>query len=646
MRNYRLLINDIEIDLSQDTILQLNKSTFNLGEFTSKVSYSNNIDIVLTPNNIKAFSYNNDINSINGLSKEKLKATLIINDINIFDNGVAFINSVSEKKINIMLASEAITFFQLTDKSLKLLDCNNLNVGWTAWHIANYNNINPDYSVDQIRYLLCETNTNTVYDTIGTVDNICIADLTHPSIRINEVMKRIINQAGYTEDFTDWADIVRDSFLYLSDTLQLLNAKMKASYGETPSHLYNGYNDFSYTQHNYDLKTYNIISGAQNIDYYGGGTIYYRVKYSGTYRVRVRGDVYVPQNQEQPITNINILLNINNGDTIIVNLNGQENNSFDHYIDVTLGASTYLWFMKIMVNADGKKSYTPFEAFPSEFYIKNFYCEITPITDMQILFGGTFEVNAGMPEIKQNEFFKAVCQLSFLIPEIDEQEKIIKLIPIKNIISNIANAQDLSNNYCGLKSQEYKFGKWAKNNVFQYKGDVMSEWYKGIGNVTIINELLEKEVVFFDSIFGATPEVIRTLNLESVAFCPIYEDGVFKNKLKPRIIYPKKIYNGKEYQLVNKDYTVVYGPIIDDPNFGAFIDLEWDNLLNNNIDAFSYIYNMRAVKVEVLLTDIEFHNLSLSRVIFIEQLQSYLYLQKVSGFVSGKKCTLEMIKIL
>jgi len=625
MLNYRLIINDIEIELDDKIVIQLNKYAYELGEFASKISYSNNIDIYLTPSNLKAFEFVNNINAFSKISKTKLTASLYINEVQIFNNGVAFVNSVSKDKINLMLTSEQITFYNLLDKSIQFTDYNDLNLDWTVQNIYDNNN-----NTEELSFLLNETNSNTTNDTIHRTDNKAIADLTHPSIRVDSLMKRIINQAGYTEDFTLWDDIVKNSYILCSNT-EVKNTDNYIGIWNRPQ--ITNYQFLSNAVGALDrlILFQNIAQGPNNFDNFGGQILFYRVKYAGTYRVRVKGKITNPSGRANAI-----YLNTNSGAVQICS-SYDLIWDFDYYYDLVLDNS-FNWFISIFLRHSCI-------ATNDNVSIQDFECEITPQTPLKILFGGEFKINAGLPDIKQTDYFKAICQLSFMVPKIDEISKIVQLIPIKDIISNISNVQDLSNNFIELKSMEFKYGKWAQLNNFTYESDILSEGVNGIGKITIANDLLGKETEFIKSIFSASAEVVRTGENIAVAYCPMYDSGIYKNKLKPRILYPKQLLDGKGIILTDKSYSS-YGLTINDPYFGTFEDLSFDILLTNNIDAFSYVFDMRFCKIEILVSEIEYYELNLYNLIYINQLQSYFYINKISGYTAGKSCILDAIKIL
>jgi hypothetical protein len=145
--------------------------------------------------------------------------------------------------------------------------------------------------------------------------------------------------------------------------------------------------------------------------------------------------------------------------------------------------------------------------------------------------------------------------------------------------------------------------------------------------------------------FSASQEVPRMSGLP-FAYTPIYEYGVWKGGLKPKLLVPEPISGTVEFHEGNGAVlgtaTGVEAGVFD------LVDnsIAFNKMINSEFKEFSAILSeMKQIDVEIYLPLSVFHSFDQFRPVFIKQLSSYFYCNKINGWENGEICTAELIKI-
>jgi hypothetical protein len=398
-------------------------------------------------------------------------------------------------------------------------------------------------------------------------------------------------------------------------------------------------NDFqkSYSQQSYineHVVILNNQSGCVSIDDYNhrdhrGGV--YKTRFSGNYICQMLGKIINPDAVPVSIfvTGANLWV-VQNDTSTVIDIN------WSNHVFVSAGTSISLLIMAFAFDD---------RTMPTIKKGMAFGVSQDPGAQMSFVFGDTFRIPDSLPNMKQVDFFKQICQIGFLVPDIDTRTNTISFQPIKNVFQNRTNPQDWSDYFIKVKSVKYKFGEWAKINKFMYEFDKGSETFNGLGCVYVNNDLLPNSKDMVKLSFSASQEVPRMSGLP-FAYTPIYEAGAWKGGLKPKLLLPEAITGAVDFWHSNGTFLGTANSV----EAGVFdlVDnsIAFNKMINSEFKEFSAILSeMKQIDVEIYLPLSVFHSFDQFRPVFIKQLSSYFYCNKINGWENGEICTAELIKI-
>ena len=609
----------VEVDEKSKT--QLTKVKNDIGDVSQKSNYTNSISIPRTPNNDLIFGFAFDLNSSTRMTYSKLACKFICDGVELIGDGLAYIDSCDEDYYKVMLTGGLKDFVKLLGtKTLNDLTLEPLNHTWNYTNIANPPN--------GIKYLICETDSVTASNTVDAVSKKVYASETHPCISVTRILQQIATDAGFTADITGITNKIKDTYLQCQNTKFTDPTMFSGVWGTNrDTNLISGGERFLSENIVILENTY----GNTSIDYqnHRGGAYY--VRYTGSYTLQMLGKIINTNANHITIRiyigGISETIFFQNQDTII---------DINWSINMTISAGT--WILIKYSNSGGDN--TPVLKSGMVFGVSQ-----TPNTQVSFVFGDTFKIRESLPNMKQVDFLKQICQLGFLVPDIDMRTNKISFQPIKNIFINKSGAQDWSDYYIKTKSVKYKFGEWAKKNNFIFEFDKGSETFNGIGSVYVQNDLLEENKDMVKLAFSASQEVPRMSGLP-FAYTPIYEAGAWKGGLKPKLLIPEAITGSVDFWHSNGTFIGTAAGV----EAGVFdlVDnsIAFNKMINSEFKEFSAILSeMKQIDVEIYLPLSIFHSFDQFRPVFIKQLSSYFYCNKINGWENGEICTAELIKI-
>lgn len=606
----------IEIDENSKT--QLTKLKNDIGDVSQKSNYTNSISIPRTPNNDMILGFASQLNSATRIPYTNLSCKFVCDGVELIGDGIAYLDGCDEDYYKVMLTGGLKDFTKLLGtKTLNDLDLTSLNHTWDFTHI-----VTPPAG---IKYLICETDAITSSNTIDATLQKVYASETHPCIAVTRLMQQIATDAGFSCDVTGLANNkVGDTYLQCQNTKFSDPTMFIGEWG-----LNNDLNRTAGLQSfiNENVVILNNQSGCvsiDNVNHRGGA---YAVRFSGDYTVQMLGKIINPggHNVSVYVDSINKYI-VQNDHSTEININWS-----DHSV-LTAGQWILLRWWGGDTNTVFKKGMA-------------FGVSQTPGTLMSFVFGDTFRITDSLPNMKQVDFFKQICQIGFLVPDIDMRTNTISFQPIKTVFQNRTIPQDWSDYFIKVKSIKYKFGEWAKMNKFMYEFDKGSETFNGLGCVYVNNDLLPESKDMVKLSFSASQEVPRMSGLP-FAYTPIYESGVWKGGLKPKLLLPEAITGAVDFFHSNGTFLGTANSV----EAGVFdlVDnsIAFNKMINSEFKEFSAILSeMKQIDIEIYLPLSVFHSFDQFRPIFIKQLSSYFYCNKINGWENGEICTAELIKI-
>lgn len=628
-----LFINGVQMEFGDDTKIQLTKIKNDIGDVTTKSSYTNSLSLPKTPTNDLALGFSAEINTAPRIPYSYLSCKLIVDSLELVADGVAYLDSF-DTSYKIMIVGDLKDFSKLLGtKTLNNLNLSDLD---HTWNVANI--ITPPDT--DLEYLFVETDSKV--SAIFNSSNTVYPDMQPPSVKVSRLLRQVIEDAGYTADMTVFdANRIGGAYMFCSELSLKRLSIIIGEWGLTADKMFNVENDSIAPISIWKNFDTNQLIYSNEMGYVktqltpNGYLIYYQTAYTGSLKLQALGTILNPSGCTVSVLAVNQLGNtvatIETSSATTIDVNGSVDASFNKNDKIS-------FVIKCVVPANTSGIIT----------VKNgltFGVSVGTGATLTTTFGQTIYLRDCLPPMKQTDFFKQILQAGFLVPDINNSTKTISFKQYDSIVSNQNSAQDWSDYLVSVKSIKFKLGDWAKVNNFTYTADKGTETYFGNGLVSIDNELLadKKDVVKVD--FGATREVTGMTG-KPFGYVPIFEGRIWKGGLKPRILLPLDI-TGNVELLQFGGGTLGYrvgakAGVFDTDNtsiaFQAMIPLYFRNMQ-------ALLNSVKVIEAEIYLPLLDFHNFNQFYPVYIEQLGGNFFCNKINGWENDKTCTVELIKI-
>ena len=287
-----------------------------------------------------------------------------------------------------------------------------------------------------------------------------------------------------------------------------------------------------------------------------------------------------------------------------------------------------------------------------DFIVYYWSWQITEIKDPVLGFGSTIDNPAQyLPDMEQTDFIKMFCNLLGLVPETNPWTRTVNLWNYSDLYRNKPQARDWSAYLSEHDDEgEFKFGDYAQLNYFRYKAcnDVQPD--NGVGIMQLLDETLppKKDVVTLPL---ATADEVE------------YDGQIFSrlpfNKWDAQSARYKKnkSIDGRLVHVTRPDAGITWRIYDDWDNSGTYTDAVDPNCCRQEPISFSTLLapyygalgnmltrcHLRRVKLNIPAYEVAGfkHNIP----IYLQQYKAYFYVNKITNYVVGKLCTVELISL-
>jgi hypothetical protein len=638
-KSLRLYIGDILCDMDDDEIIPVNKQVNNIAELQDRQSdFTAEFKIRKTRAMKALFELSGEVGANTTFPFERQTCKLIADNIEIITGGILILQKVDDQYYYVNIMSGNISFFNKIE-GLKISDLSLPSTVHT-WDIAtmaaSHSEATPNID---FCYPLCEpSDDGSIIPLNDDGDKVELyGGWVWPFVRIKAIWDEIFSNAGFT---------VVNSLVIDSDKFRKLFMPIASrEITDTKKYLYSMFwNGPQTTATDARLgmpifQGITVINGDTN---FKAG--YYVAPFSGTYNLSV-SELFYSISGPDPI------INVYNNSVLLGPMTFKE-------IDVN---SRKIWEYA----AEGIISGDEIQVRVSAGLWFYWQLSITQITGAAISFGSSVNPKLHLPDMTQKEFVKMICNLFALVPDTDEKNRKITFWNYDELYNNTLFARDWSN-YLSERDDEveFKFGDFAQSNYLKFKesDDVLVD--NGKGTLQIDDETLDEEKEIVELSLSTCDEVIVLDHNFSVKTSRIgfnkwnAQDSVFdsEKKIDARIIY---IDYCKE--LASPPYTKsLWLRSTTTPYAGLFtspaIEIVTPKVAQSLPVSFStqIVYyaslsrlltkpNLRRAKFNLPVYEVAGlkHNIP----IYLNQYKAYFYVNKISNYVPGKLCTIELIRL-
>jgi hypothetical protein len=413
--------------------------------------------------------------------------------------------------------------------------------------------------------------------------------------------------------------------------------------GDTNRYLYSLYNDRRKTYYSgftvLDPTGNIVVNGADDTNWATLGRYYYR--FTGTHKVRVMLRYYS--------TAIDVLFPKIHARTGGVELTETQREQV-------------AWNQKIGV-FEGELSgvagnYTDFRIVVAEIAQIVYYYDIsiTEITAASIGYSSEVFPHLNLPEMSQTDFIKMICNMFALVPECNPRERKVHFWNYSLLYDNIPQARDWSA-YLSERDDEteFKFGNYARLNWMKYKAsqDVVPD--TGIGAMQVNDETLTDEkdmlsvpIATCDSVMILTDVITSRIPFNKYNEKDDRYDA--EEKIDPRIVYidnvPEDLETSPAYQ---KTLTLSHAGDssynVTSPKRAASLPVAFSSLATYYGSLAKMLTKTTLRRARFNLPPHEVAGFKHYIPIYLSQYKAYFYVNKISNYVVGKLCTIELIKL-
>ena len=637
------------LDLYTKAAIALTKQINDIAEIQKRqADYTNRFTVPKTPNNMIIAEMLNVPCNPSTKPYKYSSAVIISNGITITSSGIALITETKNRQAYevIIYAGNYDLYSRIKDKYITEIDWSDLE------HVFDKDTWSDSLAnTEGYIYPVLDTING---DITKTLTPLLRVDLNYqvPCVFSKTIFDRIMSEAGltYTGDFI--AGDVFSKHLTVADRNYYEDIKTKDSF--------NGKTDYS-PYPNEENATIPIYPFEQQIDIdivnqasanYNTSTDKYTVEYRGEYVFTLTAKTGI---QACEYFRFKIKVNGVLRDTQTYDLHRADL----VYTAVDMSLTTTL----LLEQGDEVEFYWMFDndITANALFVYMYECVLDIRQNRLLLqaYNNTVDFSLFLPKIKQIDYLKAIMQQFGLLYQIDSAGA-YKFITIEELLNGDAGKSDYTNKLNSEKGESYSIGNYGKINNLKYgyyeKDKIGTEYADYSYEIDIDN--LENEVTGIDSIIQASGDFYIFDKWEKIASVHSFENKETDSTLPPKyeMLSNKELktvmlvgHEIPQIQAYDSDTdTVLANYVYFSFQFpvGQFKDLYWEVLANTYYPKYIEMVQKPLKKnVDFWLTPIDIYFLDMFKIIYLEQYQSYFYLNKISNFQAGKLSDCELIKI-
>jgi len=639
-KSLRLYIGDVLTDMDDNEIVPINKQVNNIAEMQDRQSdFTSEFKIRKTRRMKALFELSGEVGANTTFPFERQECKLISDNIEIITGGILVLNKVDDSYYYVTILSGNINFFNLIEgRKISDLLLPSTNHTWDVdTMVATHSAGTPDID---IVYPLCEPTEDG--SASPQTDNGTRVEMYGGwiwcFIRLKAIWDEIFSNAGFT--------VTGGEVLTSSKFAKLFMPISSREITNTSKYLYSMYwNGSQYLGADARLgtPTFNGITVIKGDGYFNAG--YYNAPFDGTYRFTVK--------------EVSGTLFSANPSIAVFN-----NAVFQGYMtlkDVDLFTREWEYELSGVVAGDTIQVWV---SGSRDYYY--WFLGVSEISDAAISYGGTIEPHLYLPDMSQKDFIKMVCNLFALVPDVTARDRKIRFWNYDELYDNTAVARDWSA-YLSERDDEveFKFGDYAQNNYLKYKqsNDVIVD--NGKGNLPFDDETLQEDKDIVQLILSTCDEVsilptTFPVVVSRIGFNKWNDDTALYDKnrtIDPRIVYidycqeiGSPLYQ-KSFWIRPTETPISPGTFaapsleIVTPKIATSLPVSFSNQIvyYSSLSRLLTKPNLRRAKFNLPVYEVAGlkHNIP----IYLSQYKAYFYVNKISNFVPGQLCTIELIRL-
>ena len=283
----------------------------------------------------------------------------------------------------------------------------------------------------------------------------------------------------------------------------------------------------------------------------------------------------------------------------------------------------------------------------------NYKIECTAIDAPKVAYGSDVPFALHLPALTQTDFIKMVCNLFGLVPDASPRDKRIRFWNYSALLDNIPTARDWSAYLSEAEDEtEFAFGDYAQLNYLRYKAsnDVVEDNGTGVMQIDDENLPREKDVVSLpvstcDEVLVLTDVAVSRINMNKY---DAKEDDYEQNEtIEPRLVYVDTIPDASPAKTFTLRTAASGGVGYDVTTIrkACSLPIAFSSLPQYYSTLAKMLTKTNLRRAKFNLPAYEVAGFKHDTPVYLSQYKAYFYVNKISNYVVGKLCTIELIKL-
>lgn len=643
-----LIINGERVDLYDKDQAGLNISVNHLGDMTDRDGgYSQSLKAPKTDRNISIFGYSQSLVSNVRTQYTKLECQYYSGGVQLIGNGYAVINDAG-KEYSLTLYSGNTSLFQKID-GLKLsdLDLSDFDLMWDFSGIASC------YS-------------NTASPTVVLLDNGHV-DVSGREIEASEmffqlfyrdIISAIIQDAGFTFDGSIFSDLeyTQALFPFVNEYPRqgLLEIEQSLSKAVNTSVINLAIPAFG------SNTTQPLTFSDDSVDGYDANgnldtsTATYTAPHRGIVKCKGHIVVYIDHISVPSGFVVQVLIKKNGvntyfGETLTTaNVNINENNYIDFEADIECDAGDELEMNLLYYVLNVGAQYTV-DIMTGDPITTNGKSYFKFDLDERLLWGGMWRASRNLPDMTQKDFLKMFCQHFGQSFETDEFSGEVFFFNLDEVIAlrGLSGSHEWSDYYDSGSAQIKFHSSYAKLNECKFTKDDNVTEFLGDASFVIDDSTLKEKSTSIQLPVASSDTVTRMSGIDMAAVLRFDTDDKELTP-KPRIL--RRVNTSLNDTGSNSYVRIIETGTANTQDFftssvGLFthnFEYMLDRYYTGWIDTLN---DYKSVACNMLIPASVIQSFSFTKPIWIAQLSSWFYVNKIENYKQGKLCKVELQRI-
>jgi hypothetical protein len=647
--NVQLFVNGFQVEIKGDEIIAVDYAIASIGNFETRNSYrSANFSVAKTANNRRIFESAEIVQNQTTIPYRRL-------DCRVFQDGIDMqirfcdIESIDDN-YNLRLYGGNADFFGLIKKDLSELDLSEYD------HYHNLTNIiNSRTNTEGYIYPIIDFHADSPNAILSNANNNLNAKYLLPSLLVESVIEKIVEDAGYTlqnDILTD--DVYTEGIPVISSALG--DFRRNTSFERYKQLFQNPLGVVPANINPVPLDAWEVVTPQSN---------FYPAGFQSLFRFA---------------DGINYTASYN---FVIENAGAPSSITFYTLDSVQDSISTVLTPIFTATVASGTNTFTgtytrtipipPDNIVISLLHVLNGNALLTwgagttiEIIDGEIIEAGIFNtdptylfnyitVNSIFGKISQADILKAYCISYCLLCQVNEITKTVTLTSFNQLTENIPTAVNWSDklDYTDTEKIEFEYDNLAQRNTLQYKEDNSVNKPTGTdGSINIDDQTLEDEKVFYTSPYSASEMVVRLDDLLLPQIKVYTTDTGSPPQTTPtekgniRFLLVEKVSGDIDYNYGTGSPTNVTTnlPLAWFIRADKSYNLGFQNALIPNFyqTLQSVLTRSKIVTENIRLTSVDILELDFMKPVYLDKHNAYFYISKIKNYVLGSRESVEV----